>query len=141
MVVFDLHRQGYRVVLAHPERCPAFHRDRSILDALVGGGVLTSVTAGSLVGRFGRDVRRFANELVRDGMVHNVASDAHDDVSRPPGTASELKEAGLTSLTDWLTIAVPQAIIAGTDIPKHPQVEVLASRSGSRKSRWGLPRR
>lgn len=135
-VVFDLQRQGYRVVLAHPERCPAFHRDRSILDDLVGAGVFTSVTAGSLVGRFGRDVRRFALDLVGDGMVHNVASDAHNHIRRPPGIATELEEAGLTPLSDWLTIAVPGAILAGIDIPPCPEVDIPASRSGWRKSRW-----
>jgi protein-tyrosine phosphatase len=134
-VILDLQRQGYAVVLAHPERCPAFHRDRSILDALLGAGVFTSVTAGSLVGRFGRDVRRFAHELVIDGMVHNVASDAHNHTLRPPGIATELEEAGLTPLKDWLTIAVPGAILAGTDIPPRPAVDMPASRSGWRKSR------
>ena len=58
-------------------------------------GVLTSITAGSLVGSFGEHVRRFALELARDGLVHNVASDAHDRVKRPPGMAAELKQAGL----------------------------------------------
>ena len=41
-------------------------------------GVLTSVTAGSLAGRFGEQVRRFALSLFERGLVHNVASDAHD---------------------------------------------------------------
>jgi protein-tyrosine phosphatase len=50
LIVLDLVRQGHRVVLAHPERCPAFHRDRAVLESLVRAGVLTSVTAGSLVG-------------------------------------------------------------------------------------------
>ena len=26
-LVFDLQRQGYEILLAHPERCPAFHRE------------------------------------------------------------------------------------------------------------------
>ena len=59
------------------------------------GGVLTSVTAGSLVGRFGGEVRRFALELVKQEFVHNVASDAHDEVRRPPGIAAELERSGL----------------------------------------------
>ena len=87
-------RRGHHVVLAHPERCPAFHRDPSMLTSLVSAGALTSVTAGSLVGRFGDEVRRFALELVRDGMVHNVASDAHDDVRRPPGRSQSSSRPG-----------------------------------------------
>ena len=90
-IVFDIVRGGCRVVLAHPERCPAFHRDRAVLESLVRAGILTSITAGSLVGRFGGEVRRFALGLVGDGLVHNVASDAHDHLGRPPGIAAELR--------------------------------------------------
>ncbi len=94
-LVLGLQEQGHRVLLAHPERCPAFHHDREMLQSLVAAGVLTSITAGSLVGRFGDTVRRFALQLVRDGMVHNVASDAHDHSTRPPGVSAELEQAGL----------------------------------------------
>ena len=85
-ILFDLQRQGHRVLLAHPERCQAFHRDPRMLESLVGAGILTSITAGSLVGSFGGEARRFALSLARDGLIHNVASDTHDTVRRPPGT-------------------------------------------------------
>ncbi|MGP0100348.1 MAG: tyrosine-protein phosphatase [Solirubrobacteraceae bacterium] len=119
-LVLDIARRGHRVVLAHPERCPAFHRDRAVLESLVRAGVLTSITAGSLVGRFGAQVRRFALALVRDGLVHNVASDAHDHRDRPPGIAAELAQAGLQPLAAWLTCGVPAAILAGGEIPPPP---------------------
>jgi protein-tyrosine phosphatase len=119
-IVLDIVRQGHRVVLAHPERCPAFHRDRAVLESLVRAGVLTSITAGSLVGRFGGEVRRFALALVRDGLVHDVASDAHDHLSRAPGISAELSSAGLQALAGWLTAEVPGAILAGAEIPSPP---------------------
>ncbi len=102
-VVMALQGAGHRVVLAHPERCPALHREPRIVESLVRGGVLTSITAGSLVGRFGGEVRRFARHLLEQGLVHNVASDAHDATRRPPGMAAELEEAGFAKLADWLT--------------------------------------
>jgi protein-tyrosine phosphatase len=119
-VVLALQSTGRSVVIAHPERCPAFHRDPATLESLVRAGALTSITAGSLVGRFGGEVRRFARRLVADGLVHNVASDAHDAERRPPGIAAELAEAGLGELTDWLTRAVPAAVLAGEEIPPCP---------------------
>jgi protein-tyrosine phosphatase len=121
-VVLDLERNGHRIVLAHPERCPGFHRNREMLESLVNGGVLTSVTAGSLVGRFGGTVRRFALELARDGMVHNVASDAHDHLGRAPGVTAELQQVGLGPLAEWLTGGVPAAILSGREIPDRPEV-------------------
>ncbi len=132
-------RDGHRIVLAHPERCPAFHRDPAMLSSLVLSGVLTSITAGSLVGRFGGEVRRFSLGLVSDGMVHNVASDAHDHVHRPPGIASELGRAGLAPLADWLTRAVPTAILSDeTTVPPRPAVE-LSLGSAARRAWWRTP--
>jgi protein-tyrosine phosphatase len=135
----ELQRRGHRIVLAHPERCPAFQRDPQMLSSLVGAGALTSLTAGSLVGRFGRDVRRFALSLVREGIVHNVASDAHDCGGRPPGIASELERAGMGPLADWLTRAVPTAILRAAEIPPQPAVALPRMRSGPRW-RWSRDR-
>ncbi len=119
-VIAALQSSGRRVLIAHPERCPAFHRAPATLESLVRQGALTSITAGSLVGRFGGQVRRFAHQLVADGLVHNVASDAHDAKKRPPGIAAELAEAGLGELTDWFARAVPDAILSGREIPPCP---------------------
>lgn len=128
-ILLDIVRRGHRVVLAHPERCPAFHRDRAVLESLVRAGILTSITAGSLVGRFGAQVRRFALGLVRDGLVHDVASDAHDHSHRAPGMAAELRRAGLQPLAAWLTSEVPAAILAGGEIPPPPgALEALKTR-------------
>lgn len=132
LLIADLQQRGHRVVLAHPERCPAFHADRSMLERLVGSGVLGSLTAGSLDGKFGAPVRRFALELVSDGLVHNVASDAHDESRRPPTIAAELKRAGLAPLAQWLTELVPAAILDGGEIPPRPEVQS----SGRRRPRW-----
>lgn len=119
-LVGGLLREGYKIVIAHPERCAAFHRDPVLLSALVRWGALTSVTAGSLSGRFGSQARRFALRLFDEGLVHNVASDAHDSVHRPPEIAAEIERAGLGDLGEWLTELVPAAILAGERIPPRP---------------------
>jgi protein-tyrosine phosphatase len=135
-IVSFLQREGHRILLAHPERCPAFHRDPAMLRSLVWSGVATSVTAGSLVGRFGGPVRRFALELMEAGMVHNVASDAHDHRQRPPGMAAELEQVGLDPLADWLTRAVPTAILNDeATLPPQPLVE-LPRTASTRRARW-----
>jgi protein-tyrosine phosphatase len=112
---------GHRVILAHPERCPAIHRDPSIVRRLVDEGVLTSVTAGSLAGRFGSQARQVAAALLREGLAHNVTSDSHDDRNRPPSIAHEIEQAGFGQLREWLTEAVPAAILAGGSVPPRPQ--------------------
>jgi protein-tyrosine phosphatase len=133
-IVLSLQSDGYQILIAHPERCPAFHSDPRALRSLVQAGALTSITAGSLVGRFGGQVRRFALSLVADELVHNVASDAHDEVRRRPGAAMELERAGLGSLTDWLTREVPEAILDGEPIPPRPAF--AAGRIERRPWKW-----
>jgi protein-tyrosine phosphatase len=119
-IAAELQDRGHRLLLAHPERCEAFQRDPRTLHALVRGGVCTSITASSLVGRFGTKPRRFALGMLKQGLVHNVTSDAHDDVRRPPGMAAEIADAGFAPLTEWLTHDVPAAILADRELPPRP---------------------
>jgi protein-tyrosine phosphatase len=113
-------RDGYGVLLAHPERCPALQRDPATVERLVAEGVLTSVTAGALEGRFGNTARRFARELLEAGLAHNVASDAHDQSARPPSLGPQIQKAGFGELAEWLTEEVPAAILSGAPIPARP---------------------
>ncbi len=130
LLIGQIQAHGHRIVLAHPERCQAFQRRPDLLETLVHQqGVLTSVTAGALIGRFGREVQRFALTLAAKGLIHNIASDAHDCGRRPPGIADEMRRAGLGEHIQLLTDAVPRAILAGTRLPDMPQT-LLAERHG-----------
>lgn len=124
-VVFDLQLQGFRPMLAHPERSPLFRRDPGLLARLVERGALCSVTAGSMAGSFGGTVKKFTARLLRDELVHCVASDAHDDARRPPGlragfSALEGELPGIAAQMEWLTEAAPSAILAGRPLPSRP---------------------
>lgn len=113
-------RDGFRVLLAHPERSPAFLREPELLERLVAEGAMASLTASSLVGRFGRTAKRYAEWALERELVHDVASDAHNVDGRPPGLVEPLREAGLEWATDWLTREAPAAILAGTALPPRP---------------------
>lgn len=124
-MVFDLHQRGHRVLLAHPERCPAFQREPAKLARLLQAGALAQVTAGSMLGTFGSTVQRFTVGLLRDGLVHAVASDAHDHRQRPPGLTAgfaglERQLPGLEGQREWLTEQAPAAILAGETLPEAP---------------------
>lgn len=127
-MVMAIMRTGHRVLIAHPERCPALHRDPRALGDLVRAGALTSVTSGSLLGRFGEPVRRFAQRLLDEHLVHNVASDAHDALRRRPTLAADAQDARLGGLTEWLTVEVPAAILGGEEIPKRPAATAAGAR-------------
>lgn len=128
--VAALHERGYRVLLAHPERAPAMRENPGRLHALVDQGALCSITAAALIGRFGDAARWFGLELLRDGLVHSIDSDAHHATQRPPGLRGGVEAAtaalpALAGRADWLTTGVPDALLA--DRPLPPQDASTAS--------------
>jgi len=78
----SLASEGITPVLAHPERNLKVIRDPDVLYPLSRAGVLFQINSGSLLGSFGKEVRRTANSLVSSGLCHFVASDAHNSGSR-----------------------------------------------------------
>ncbi|MFV1965098.1 MAG: tyrosine-protein phosphatase [Pirellulaceae bacterium] len=80
----DLHAAGMVGILSHPERNRGILQQPNIVRQLVDRGCLMQVTAGSLTGAFGRTVQRFSEKLIDKGLVHVVASDAHDLDRRSP---------------------------------------------------------
>ena len=75
---------GLRPIVTHPERNPILHKKLRELELWVQQGCLVQVTAQSFIGKFGRSAKSASDELMRRGLVHFLASDAHDDTHRPP---------------------------------------------------------
>jgi protein-tyrosine phosphatase len=75
---------GMIPVITHPERNLLLQQRAGELRDWVGMGCGVQVTAQSLLGDFGSKARRFAETLMDSGLVHVIASDAHDPKHRPP---------------------------------------------------------
>jgi protein-tyrosine phosphatase len=71
-------RVGLRPIVTHPERNQLLQRRLPELEAWVAQGAHLQVTAQSLLGRFGRTAKQCAHDLMGHGLVHFLASDAHD---------------------------------------------------------------
>jgi len=131
MILLKMRERGEAIVLAHPERCPLFQREPQRLVRLVEAELLCSITAGSMWGQFGEHVRQFTIEILREGLVHDVASDCHDCERRPPGvgnafSAAERHLPGITLQAEWLTRLAPAAILAGEPLPPRPELSYVA---------------
>jgi protein-tyrosine phosphatase len=93
-VLFQVQVHGVTPVLAHPERIESVQNDPSLLARLVERGMLSQVTAGSIVGLFGGRVKRLTHNLLRSGLIHVIASDAHfPDGPRSPKLPSGVEAA------------------------------------------------
>ena len=124
-LLLSLADRGYRLLLAHPENNPTFQEEPGRLRALAQRGVLLQVTARSLVRRGRRrPAASLAQSLVRDGLAHVLASDAHSGGSfRPPALAAGVDAAAELvgeKRALWMVEGAPAAILAGEPLPEPP---------------------
>lgn len=112
-------------VITHPERNSLLvQQERGLLRRLAEMGCPIQVTAGSLLGRFGKQAQRMAERLLEERLVHIVASDAHDTAHRPP----RLSQARTRVVQKWglevaeaLFVENPRAAIQSRSLPYFPE--------------------
>jgi protein-tyrosine phosphatase len=117
---------GLRPIVTHPERNPLLHKKQPELELWVRQGCLIQVTAQSFLGRFGRSAKSVSGELMRRGLVHFLASDAHDCTDRPPilDVAWRYIARHYGEETARLLLEEnPRAVLTGADLP-FPEMEV-----------------
>jgi protein-tyrosine phosphatase len=74
----ELRRRGYGLLLAHPERARGMlDEGLRALEAQLREGALVAANVGPLLGREGPDRTLTAEQLLRRGVPHVVATDAH----------------------------------------------------------------
>lgn len=83
-ILRDVCREGYRPLVAHPERYVFLWQNPEMMNIWWELGCLFQVNRGSLVGRFGMDAQQMALEMVDRGFATVVASDAHSCIRRTP---------------------------------------------------------
>lgn len=69
--------QGYKPVLAHPERCLYLHKETNLARQLHRKGTLFQLNINSLAGYYSKQTQLFAEWLVAHQLVDFVASDIH----------------------------------------------------------------
>lgn len=116
----DLIRAGYKPVMAHVERYRWSERAMPFIQSMVVAGAQMQVTAGSFFGDYGRAAQDLAMRLLDLGLVHIVASDAHDVTKRPPGLSRAFElvksERGLAEARQ-IFLERPEAILLGEATP------------------------
>ena len=83
-VLFQLLSREIIPIISHPERNLEIGDNAQRYCEMIRMGCLGQLTAMSLTGGFGPEVRRGAEKLLRKGLVHIIASDAHSTDGRPP---------------------------------------------------------
>lgn len=114
-----LRERGWQTILTHPERYRYLAGREALVASWVAEGAVVQITAGSLVGDFGRQAWDAAWRLIQLGLVAIVATDAHDPRRRPPRMTAALEllaqEAGAETARR-LCLAHPLRVLRGQSI-------------------------
>jgi len=138
-MLYDLESCGMTVIFAHPERCAQLMEKPHLLEEMAGRGVRLQVNWSSLAGFHGSHVQRLASHMARQGLIHCVATDCHDPVSRHPGLAIDGTRvlSGLVDGDDLDRIVHdnPQRVVEGLSM-EIPELENTASQAPEQWSWW-----
>ena len=122
---------GMRPVITHPERNALLRQRVDQIAAWVGEGVCVQLTAQSVLGEFGRRAAAFSRTLLNRGLVHFLASDAHDCEHRPPRldlAHGWVKKHMGEELADALCITNPKATLIGESLEPIEAVDTPGRR-------------
>jgi protein-tyrosine phosphatase len=77
-VVFKLQTNGYRPVLAHPERYLYLWDNKNIAHELYESGVVLQLNLNSISGHYSKPVQKMAKYLLEQQMITMIGSDCHN---------------------------------------------------------------
>lgn len=116
--VQELQIAGYFPILAHIERYECLRKEADIQN-LIDMGACIQVNASSLTGRMGTKIKWYLKKLIRHGLVHVVATDAHSSKERRPkiqDAAGYIKKKAGIEVCRRVTEENPKKIIRGEKI-------------------------
>jgi protein-tyrosine phosphatase len=124
--IYDLMLSGIVPIISHPERNTVFSLRPDLFYELVCMGCLGQVTAMSLTGAFGAEIKKVADLFLRHNLAHIIASDAHDAERRPPRLAAAADAAAKVvgeEKAGAMVEDIPQAILSDSGLPDWGEPE------------------
>ncbi len=106
-------------VLSHPERIAMIQRNYKLLHEFIQAGALSQVTAMSITGEFGKEIKKLTQTLIKKNLTHIIATDAHSRDLRPPilsRAVSEVADLIGSDKAELMVQEIPQAIIEGKEV-------------------------
>lgn len=116
--VFDVMTAGYHPLITHPERLTWIEAHYEVIKRIANGGAWMQITAGSVTGVFGKRPQYWAERMLSEGMVHVLATDAHNLHRRTPVLSAAVeaiaKRLGEAAAID-MVVTRPHAVLEDAD--------------------------
>lgn len=78
-ISFEIQMKGFKPILAHPERYSYYHNNLDQYDRFKELGFLFQINLLSLIGYYGKGVKKVADYLLKNNMVDFAGSDTHHE--------------------------------------------------------------
>jgi protein-tyrosine phosphatase len=91
-LIVNLRRKGVTPIITHPERHLRLMHDHKELGGLKEAGAMCQITAMSITGDFGKEIKRASLSMIEKELADIVATDAHNADRRPPILSKAYKE-------------------------------------------------
>lgn len=136
-IFYLLQLAGLTPILTHPERNPTLQQDQPRIVEWLQRGVLIQVTAGSVMGRMGKQAERMAHDLLAKRWVHFLATDAHNTTSRPPKMREAFELVSKKYGSDYARLLCESNPLAAfTGKPMPPQLEPMHLYEEFKEKSW-----
>ena len=76
-ILGNLTENGYKVILAHPERYTLTQQNYDVLEELCDIGILLQCNVGSFIGQYGKAAEKLAVRLAKEDRIFALGSDIH----------------------------------------------------------------
>lgn len=81
-LLYEIQVKGLMPIIVHPERNAELIQHPDRLYEMVNNGAATQITAASLIGAFGKKIKKFSEQLIEANLTHFLASDSHNVTTR-----------------------------------------------------------
>jgi len=123
--LYQIQLAGLRPIITHPERNAIIRARPERLEKWIRNGAYAQVTGGSLTGTFGPGAQQNALTWIARGLVHFVASDAHNLTARPHKLRAAydvVRSEFAQQMAEALFVENPLAAFEGQPLPHVPEI-------------------
>jgi protein-tyrosine phosphatase len=123
--LYEIQLAGIRPIITHPERNAIVRSQPQRLEKWIRNGCYGQVTGTSLLGSFGPGALENSLRWIARGLIHFVASDAHNTTGRPQKLSAAYdavqREFGRAK-AEALFLENPLAAFEGRPLPSVPEI-------------------
>jgi protein-tyrosine phosphatase len=124
-ILYEIQLAGIRPIITHPERNAIVRSQPRRLEKWIRNGCYGQVTGTSLLGSFGPSALETSIRWIARGLVHFVASDAHNTAGRPHklrGAYEVVQKEFGKAKAEALFRQNPLAAFEGRPLPSVPEI-------------------